>query len=148
MEGKRAEAEVMPGAVKYKGTEGGTTGHCCSSGWEYMRKESMKSCICQVACELCTCWVCVWQRKECWLCLAGRVTVVCPLVVVLLLSSGHVYESQIIRSELSWARAPRNWLYRWLMSAVKSVTWPEAPAVSPSNLAELQRNKRSPNRFI
>lgn len=38
VEGSRVEAGVMPGAMKNKGTEGRTTGHRCSSGWEYMRE--------------------------------------------------------------------------------------------------------------
>lgn len=64
---------------------------------------------------------------------------------VLLLSSGHVYESQIIRSELRWVRAHRNWLYRCLdvSGEVSDVTHNSYSASLKSNLTEPQRRRRS-----
>lgn len=154
VERSRIDAGMRPRTTKYKGTEGRTTGQCCGSGWEYMREcererdereregelaclpISVNSCICQLACELCTCWVSVWQRKRVLTLFTKRGDGCLPSVALLLLSSGHVYESQIIRSELRWAWARRNWLYDWPRSTVKSEMWPTVSASLKMNLKE------------
>lgn len=155
VEASRVKAGVMPGAMKNKGTEGRTTGHCCRSGWEYMRekcKEGKWKTESVYVCRECTfpCRPpCLWTLHLLGFCVAEKRRLILftrrgdsclASVVVLSLSSGLVYNRQIIRAEIHWAWAHRNWLYYWLMSAVKSVMWPKAPAVSlRSNLTELQK---------
>ncbi len=157
-ERSRVDAGVMPWAVKYKGTEGRTTGHSRGSGWEYMReretwerqRERGRACMFANQREFLYLPDCLWTLHLLGVCVAGKRVLTLftrrgdgclPSVAVLLLSSGHVYESQIIRSELRWTRACRNWLHSlWVMSAGTSVMWPTAP--TPSDLAEPQKRRK------
>lgn len=133
--GCRVDAGVMPRARKYKGTEGRNAGHCCCSGWEYKtekkEKELERDFMFANPCEFLYLPACLWTLHLLGICVAEKRVLTLftmrgdgclPSVAALFVSSGHVYESQIIRSELRWARAHRNWLYQ-------SVMWPTIPTL-------------------
>lgn len=143
----------MPWARKHKGTEGRTARHCCCSGWETQRERE-----CLYVCQ--SVWIpvsasllvnfapvgylCGRERSADFV-YQARWRLPALRSCVLLLSSGHVYESQIIRSELRWVRAHRNWLYRCLdvSGEVSDVTHNSYSASLKSNLTEPQRRRRS-----
>lgn len=73
---KRAGEKSMSAALsnEIQVNMGETTERCCGSLRTHQRPKGerafvclpvhVNSCICQLACELCTCWVSVWQKEE------------------------------------------------------------------------------------
>lgn len=152
----RVDAGVTARAKKYKDTEGGTAGYCCCSGWEYktQNREKERACMFANQCEFLYLPACLWTLHLLGICVAEKRVLTLftrrgdgclPSIAALLLSSGHVYESQITRSELHWVRAHRNWLYSCLdvSEEVSDVTQNPYPASLKSNLREAQRRRRS-----
>lgn len=119
--------------MEQKHTEARTRGRCSAAGWENIRDTRRRETVDMFAkrwgslfLPACT-WTLdlldffVWQRAEPTL-FVGRVTAACLSVSVLMFSSGHVFESGIIRSELQWATAWGNWLREVTSAKLPTVT--------------------------